>query len=162
MLCMLPDVLEWPIAVDNWESNYGKVLFSIFTLQMSSKHISFSHFLFCLCSSGNAWRLEDVIAKLNEKYGTHLLVNFFVGTDDRDSNAHIIHVGLRLLLEHPLPAVFLVHRPASMHPLTTYPPSWKTDLANLFKSDFFDSLTSRQALASCPEITILAWDPTQR
>ncbi|AWO98887.1 putative neprilysin [Scophthalmus maximus] len=62
LLDMLPDVFEWPIAADNWEANYGKT-----------------------------WRLEDVIAKLNEKYGTQLLVNFFVGTDDRDSNSHIIH-----------------------------------------------------------------------
>uniref|UniRef100_A0A4W6BZV8 Neprilysin n=1 Tax=Lates calcarifer TaxID=8187 RepID=A0A4W6BZV8_LATCA len=64
LLDMLPDVFEWPIAVDNWEANYGRT-----------------------------WRLEDVVAKLNEKYGTQLLVNFFVGTDDRDSNSHIIHVG---------------------------------------------------------------------
>uniref|UniRef100_A0A8D3C7S8 Neprilysin n=1 Tax=Scophthalmus maximus TaxID=52904 RepID=A0A8D3C7S8_SCOMX len=63
LLDMLPDVFEWPIAADNWEANYGKT-----------------------------WRLEDVIAKLNEKYGTQLLVNFFVGTDDRDSNSHIIHI----------------------------------------------------------------------
>uniref|UniRef100_A0AAQ5ZUA7 Neprilysin n=1 Tax=Amphiprion ocellaris TaxID=80972 RepID=A0AAQ5ZUA7_AMPOC len=62
LLDMLPDVFEWPIAVDNWETTYGRT-----------------------------WRLEDVIAKLNEKYGTQLLVNFFVGTDDRDSNSHIIH-----------------------------------------------------------------------
>uniref|UniRef100_A0A671UWG3 Neprilysin n=1 Tax=Sparus aurata TaxID=8175 RepID=A0A671UWG3_SPAAU len=64
LLDMLPDVFEWPIAVNNWEANYGK-----------------------------NWRLEDVVARLNEKYGTQLLVNFFVGTDDRDSNSHIIHVG---------------------------------------------------------------------
>uniref|UniRef100_A0A3B5BLQ8 Neprilysin n=1 Tax=Stegastes partitus TaxID=144197 RepID=A0A3B5BLQ8_9TELE len=68
LLDMLPDVFEWPIAVDNWETTYGRT-----------------------------WRLEDVIAKLNEKYGTQLLVNFFVGTDDRDSNSHIIHVGVHLL-----------------------------------------------------------------
>uniref|UniRef100_A0A3Q2DSW8 Neprilysin n=1 Tax=Cyprinodon variegatus TaxID=28743 RepID=A0A3Q2DSW8_CYPVA len=62
LLEMLPDVSEWPIAVDNWEDDYGKT-----------------------------WRLEDVIARLNEKYGTQLLVNFFVGTDDRDSTSYIIH-----------------------------------------------------------------------
>uniref|UniRef100_A0A8C5HXN3 Neprilysin n=1 Tax=Gouania willdenowi TaxID=441366 RepID=A0A8C5HXN3_GOUWI len=44
-----------------------------------------------LCLHQKMWRLEDVIAKLNEKYGTPVLVNSFVGTDDRDSNAHIIH-----------------------------------------------------------------------
>lgn len=73
LLDMLPDVFEWPIAVDNWEINYGKL-----------------------------WRLEDVIAKLNERYGTQLLVNFFVSTDDRDSNSHIIHVGVQLQLQSPL------------------------------------------------------------
>uniref|UniRef100_M3ZH65 Neprilysin n=1 Tax=Xiphophorus maculatus TaxID=8083 RepID=M3ZH65_XIPMA len=59
---MLPDIFEWPMAVDNWEEDYGKT-----------------------------WRLEDVIARLNWKYGTQLLVNFFVGTDDRDSTSYIIH-----------------------------------------------------------------------
>uniref|UniRef100_A0A3P9N4L0 Neprilysin n=1 Tax=Poecilia reticulata TaxID=8081 RepID=A0A3P9N4L0_POERE len=62
LLDMLPDIFEWPMAVDNWEDDYGKT-----------------------------WRLEDVIARLNEKYGTQLLVNFFVGTDDRDSTSYIIH-----------------------------------------------------------------------
>ncbi|XP_074498372.1 neprilysin-like isoform X2 [Sebastes fasciatus] len=62
LLSMLHDVFEWPIAMDDWESTYGI-----------------------------AWRLEDVIARLNRKYGTLLLVNFFVSTDDRDSNSHIIH-----------------------------------------------------------------------
>uniref|UniRef100_H2LMK6 Neprilysin n=1 Tax=Oryzias latipes TaxID=8090 RepID=H2LMK6_ORYLA len=48
--------------------------------------------LYKSCTNERAtWRLEDVIARLNEKYGTQLLVNFFVGTDDRDSNSHIIH-----------------------------------------------------------------------
>uniref|UniRef100_A0A8K9V198 Neprilysin n=1 Tax=Oncorhynchus mykiss TaxID=8022 RepID=A0A8K9V198_ONCMY len=41
----------------------------------------------------NTWKLEDAIARLNEKYGTQVLVNFFIGTDDKDSNSHIIHVG---------------------------------------------------------------------
>ncbi|KAM9318246.1 neprilysin-like isoform 2-T2 [Pholidichthys leucotaenia] len=62
LLNMLPDVSEWPIAVDNWETNYG-----------------------------TKWRLEDVIATLNGKYGSLLLVNFFVGNDDKDSTSHIIH-----------------------------------------------------------------------
>lgn len=48
------------------------------------------------------WRAEDAIAKLNEQYGKQVLISFFIGTDDRDSNAHIIHVGVRnrLLLLH--------------------------------------------------------------
>uniref|UniRef100_A0A665TEQ4 Neprilysin n=1 Tax=Echeneis naucrates TaxID=173247 RepID=A0A665TEQ4_ECHNA len=102
LLDMLPDVFEWPIAVDNWESNYGKT-----------------------------WRLEDVIAKLNEKYGTQLLVNFFVGTDDRDSNSHIIHVGVQLQLQipslslslsfiHPLP--YRCSYSTSIQPENNHPP----------------------------------------
>nr|XP_029529921.1 neprilysin-like [Oncorhynchus nerka] len=66
LLDMLPNVFEWPIATDHWESVYG-----------------------------DTWKLEDAIARLNEKYGTHVLVNFFIGTDDKDSNSHIIHVGGR-------------------------------------------------------------------
>uniref|UniRef100_A0A8C1VHQ5 Neprilysin n=1 Tax=Cyprinus carpio TaxID=7962 RepID=A0A8C1VHQ5_CYPCA len=66
LLTMLPDVFEWPIATDDWDTNYGM-----------------------------NWRAEDAIAKLNEKYGKQVLISFFIGTDDRDSNAHIIHVGVR-------------------------------------------------------------------
>ncbi|XP_072320254.1 neprilysin-like isoform X2 [Eucyclogobius newberryi] len=62
LLEMLPDVFEWPMALENWDTSYGAT-----------------------------WRLEDVVAKLNAKYDTQLLVNFFVGTDDRDSKSHIIH-----------------------------------------------------------------------
>lgn len=100
MLDMLPDVFEWPIAADNWETNYGKVFFSTVTLsRVMDRPITLSQFQFLLSSSGKSWRLEDAIAKLNEKYGTQLLVNFFVGTDDKDSNSYIIHVGVQLELE---------------------------------------------------------------
>ncbi|XP_061733999.1 neprilysin-like isoform X1 [Nerophis ophidion] len=62
LLNMLPDVFEWPMAVDNWDTDYGAT-----------------------------WRLEDVIAKLNVKYRRELLVVMFVSTDDKDSKSHIIH-----------------------------------------------------------------------
>uniref|UniRef100_A0AAY4CNT4 Neprilysin n=1 Tax=Denticeps clupeoides TaxID=299321 RepID=A0AAY4CNT4_9TELE len=62
LLTVLPDVLEWPIATDNWDTNYG-----------------------------SKWRAEDAIARLNEKYGKPVLINYFISTDDRDSNSHIIH-----------------------------------------------------------------------
>lgn len=62
LLRVLPDVFEWPIAMDDWDTTYGM-----------------------------NWRAEDTIAKLNEKYGKQVLISFFIGTDDRDSNAHIIH-----------------------------------------------------------------------
>ncbi|XP_054901744.1 neprilysin-like [Poeciliopsis prolifica] len=59
---MLPDIFDWPIAVDNWETVYGKT-----------------------------WRLEDVLARLNWKYATDVLVSFIVDNDDRDSTSHIIY-----------------------------------------------------------------------
>ncbi|CAL8347238.1 unnamed protein product, partial [Arctogadus glacialis] len=62
LLAMLPELFEWPMAVDNWETHYG-----------------------------TNWRLEDAIAQLNVKHATQVVLNFFVGPDDRDSNAHIIH-----------------------------------------------------------------------
>ncbi|KAJ3591265.1 hypothetical protein NHX12_009211 [Muraenolepis orangiensis] len=62
LLAMLPDLFEWPLAVDDWESDYG-----------------------------TEWRLEDTIAQLNARHATQVVLNFFVGPDDRDSNAHIIH-----------------------------------------------------------------------
>ncbi|XDV29344.1 hypothetical protein PO909_032481, partial [Leuciscus waleckii] len=62
LLTMLPDVFEWPIATDDWDTSYGM-----------------------------NWTAEDAIAKLNEKYGKQVLISLFIGTDDRDSNAHILH-----------------------------------------------------------------------
>ncbi|XP_032446493.1 neprilysin-like [Xiphophorus hellerii] len=62
LLDMLPDIFEWPMAVDNWDNVYGKT-----------------------------WRLEDVIARLNWKYGTEVLISFFIRADDRDSTKHIIY-----------------------------------------------------------------------
>lgn len=55
----------------------------------------YSNFSSLISSTGMNWRVEDAIAKLNEKYGKQVLISFFIGTDDRDSNAHIIHVGVR-------------------------------------------------------------------
>lgn len=117
MLDMLSDVFDWPMAVDNWEINYGRLLFSTVIKQMSyTSNYFHSHCSFFLLYSGETWRLENVIAKLNEKYGTHLLVNFFVGTNDRDSNSHIIHVGVQLLAESP--GLSLLHKITSIQTLT--------------------------------------------
>ncbi|XP_061073126.1 neprilysin-like isoform X2 [Conger conger] len=68
LLNMLPDVFEWPIAVDNWEADYGE-----------------------------KWAPEDTMGRLNEKYKKQVLVNFYIGADDRDSNSHIIHFDQPLL-----------------------------------------------------------------
>lgn len=98
MLNMLSSVFEWPIAVDNWETDYGAVLLSNFTHRWlyTYRKRFFSHASFLLHRSGSTWTLEDVLAKLNEKYGTQLLVNFFISTDDRNSNSYIIHVSVKL------------------------------------------------------------------
>ncbi|XP_064418278.1 neprilysin isoform X2 [Latimeria chalumnae] len=60
---MLKDIFEWPVAVEDWETKYG-----------------------------HSWKAETSIAKLNAKYGKQVLINFFVGTDDKNSNVHIIHI----------------------------------------------------------------------
>ncbi|MBN3308558.1 NEP protein, partial [Amia calva] len=62
LINVLPDIKDWPVAADNWEDRFGLT-----------------------------WTAEDAIAKLNQNYGKQVLVNFFVGTDDKDSNVHIIH-----------------------------------------------------------------------
>ncbi|XP_033885136.1 neprilysin-like isoform X1 [Acipenser ruthenus] len=62
LINMLPKVLEWPVASDDWENIYG-----------------------------TKWTLENAIAALNANYGKQVLINFFVGTDDKASNVHIIH-----------------------------------------------------------------------
>ncbi|XP_027017774.1 neprilysin isoform X2 [Tachysurus fulvidraco] len=62
LISMLPDVFDWPIATDGWDTTFGV-----------------------------SWRAEDAIARLHEKYGKRVLISFFIGTDDRDSNSHIIH-----------------------------------------------------------------------
>ncbi|XP_030351082.1 neprilysin isoform X1 [Strigops habroptila] len=63
LLSLLPDVSEWPVATTDWESSYG-----------------------------TAWTAETAIAQLNSRYGKKVLINFFVGTDDKNSTAHIIHI----------------------------------------------------------------------
>uniref|UniRef100_A0A8C9WAF4 Neprilysin n=1 Tax=Scleropages formosus TaxID=113540 RepID=A0A8C9WAF4_SCLFO len=93
LLGMLGDILEWPVATDSWDDSYGE-------------------------TSAN-WTLESAIARLNEKYRMQVLINFFVGTDDRDSNAYIIHVGVpRVRLHQPLSAA---PRPSTKQFLNRFP-----------------------------------------
>ncbi|NXS54192.1 NEP protein, partial [Brachypteracias leptosomus] len=63
LISLLPDVSDWPVATTNWDSSYGA-----------------------------AWTAETAIAQLNSRYGKKVLINFFVGTDDKNSTAHIIHI----------------------------------------------------------------------
>ncbi|KAM6356398.1 neprilysin [Alca torda] len=63
LINLLPNVSDWPVATSNWDSSYG-----------------------------TAWTAETAIAQLNSRYGKKVLINFFVGTDDKNSSAHIIHI----------------------------------------------------------------------
>nr|AEE80505.1 neprilysin-410 short isoform [Canis lupus familiaris] len=63
LLSLLPDIYDWPVATDNWEQTYG-----------------------------TSWTAEKSIAQLNSKYGKKVILNFFVGTDDKNSVNHIIHI----------------------------------------------------------------------
>ncbi|NXI94717.1 NEP protein, partial [Psophia crepitans] len=63
LISLLPNVSDWPVAATNWDSSYGA-----------------------------AWTAETAIAQLNSRYGKKVLINFFVGTDDKNSTAHIIHI----------------------------------------------------------------------
>ncbi|NXT17804.1 NEP protein, partial [Syrrhaptes paradoxus] len=63
LISLLPNVSDWPVATRNWDSTYGA-----------------------------AWTAETAIAQLNSRYGKKVLINFFVGTDDKNSTAHIIHI----------------------------------------------------------------------
>uniref|UniRef100_A0A8C4VAC9 Neprilysin n=1 Tax=Falco tinnunculus TaxID=100819 RepID=A0A8C4VAC9_FALTI len=63
LISLLPNVSDWPVATTNWDSSYG-----------------------------TTWTAETAIAQLNSRYGKKVLINFFVGTDDKNSTAHIIHI----------------------------------------------------------------------
>lgn len=103
LISMLPDVFEWPIAMDDWDTKFGIWLcsFHVYIIFHFSQHhrswICFFHVCHAL-PLGDKWRAEDAIAKLNEKYGKQVLISFFIGTDDRDSNSHIIHVSVHFQL----------------------------------------------------------------
>ncbi|XP_069753606.1 neprilysin-like isoform X2 [Narcine bancroftii] len=63
LITMLKDLFEWPVATDDWENTYGKT-----------------------------WTLEKILSTMNAKYGKRVIIDFFVGTDDKNSNVHIIHI----------------------------------------------------------------------
>ncbi|XP_006754938.1 PREDICTED: neprilysin, partial [Myotis davidii] len=63
LLKVLPDIYEWPVATDDWEQVYG-----------------------------TSWTAEKAMAQLNAKYGKKVIINFFVGTDDKNSSKYIIHI----------------------------------------------------------------------
>ncbi|XP_075426627.1 neprilysin isoform X2 [Ascaphus truei] len=59
----LPDIFEWPVAVDNWDGTYG-----------------------------STWSAEKSISHLNAKYGVYQLIKVYVAGDDRDSSSRIVHI----------------------------------------------------------------------
>nr|KAF6379407.1 membrane metalloendopeptidase [Myotis myotis] len=63
LLKVLPDIYEWPVATEDWEQVYG-----------------------------TSWTAEKAMAQLNAKYGKKVIINFFVGTDDKNSSKYIIHI----------------------------------------------------------------------
>lgn len=83
----LPDVFEWPMAVDNWDADYGGVPCVLF--------FGRTHVLIDCLLPGQTWRVEDVLAKLNANYQSLLLVSMYVDVDERDSKSHIIHVRVK-------------------------------------------------------------------
>uniref|UniRef100_A0A803U1T5 Neprilysin n=1 Tax=Anolis carolinensis TaxID=28377 RepID=A0A803U1T5_ANOCA len=54
---------DWPVALDTWDRDYGA-----------------------------SWTAEKSIAELNYQYGKRVIINVFVGTDDKNSTQHIIHI----------------------------------------------------------------------
>ncbi|XP_078060894.1 neprilysin-like isoform X2 [Mustelus asterias] len=63
LIDMLTGVFAWPVATDNWDTTHG-----------------------------NKWTLEAVIGKMIGTFGKRVIIDFFVGTDDKNSNVHIIHI----------------------------------------------------------------------
>ncbi|XP_043850821.1 neprilysin [Dromiciops gliroides] len=63
LLKLLPEIYDWPVAMDNWETIYG-----------------------------TSWTAENAIAQLNSKFGKKVLIQLYVGTDDKNSLSHVIHI----------------------------------------------------------------------
>ncbi|MGH0138855.1 UNVERIFIED_CONTAM: hypothetical protein FKN15_027056 [Acipenser sinensis] len=70
---VMKDVLEKPDTADISALKKAKTLYKSCTNERTK------------------WTLENAIAALNANYGKQVLINFFVGTDDKASNVHIIH-----------------------------------------------------------------------
>ncbi|KAJ6669396.1 hypothetical protein lerEdw1_008205 [Lerista edwardsae] len=63
LIDILPTISDWPVATDNWDQNFGA-----------------------------SWTAEKTIAVLNSQYGKKVIINVFVGTDDKNSTQHILHI----------------------------------------------------------------------
>ncbi|XP_066475083.1 neprilysin [Tiliqua scincoides] len=63
LIDILHTISDWPVASDNWDQNVGA-----------------------------SWTAEKSIAELNSQYGKKVIINMYVGTDDKNSTQHIIHI----------------------------------------------------------------------
>ncbi|XP_060623651.2 neprilysin [Anolis sagrei] len=63
LIDIMPTFSDWPVALDSWDHDYGA-----------------------------SWTAENSIANLTYQYGKRVIINFFVGTDDKNSTQHIIHI----------------------------------------------------------------------
>nr|XP_056705326.1 neprilysin [Euleptes europaea] len=63
LINILDTINDWPVAADAWDQMYG-----------------------------TSWTAEKSIAQLNSKYGKRVIINLFVGTDDKNSTQHILHI----------------------------------------------------------------------
>ncbi|XP_053246298.1 neprilysin isoform X1 [Podarcis raffonei] len=63
LIDILPTFSDWPVASDSWDVDYGA-----------------------------SWNAEKSIAELNSKYGKKVIISLFVGTDDKNSTQHVIHI----------------------------------------------------------------------
>uniref|UniRef100_H0VBC2 Neprilysin n=1 Tax=Cavia porcellus TaxID=10141 RepID=H0VBC2_CAVPO len=70
---ILKDVLEEPQTEDIFAVQKAKTLYRS-----------------CINES-TSWTVEKSMAQLSSKYGKKVLINFFVGTDDKNSTYHVIH-----------------------------------------------------------------------
>lgn len=84
-------------------------IYCVHFISLNNTEWSSTCFYVChILSLGDKWRAEDAIAKLNEKYGKQVLISFYIGTDDRDSNSHIIHVRVHFVFSFLFKSVFFL------------------------------------------------------
>lgn len=74
-------------------------LFVHYNFQMGNggvRTISNTDYIF-FTTLGSEWSAEKSIAELNFQFGRKVIINLFVGTDDKNSSQHVLHVSLFFL-----------------------------------------------------------------
>ncbi|KAM8953141.1 neprilysin [Pelodytes ibericus] len=62
LIATLPDIFDWPVAVENWERIYG------------------------------VWSAEESMSHLNAKYAVGSIINVFVEKDFQNNTVHVIYI----------------------------------------------------------------------